>query len=287
MSAKKAEILLAAVISARSTSFIFNKILMTEMSSFNLLALRCLTAAVLLMIVFSKHLRSIKKKELTGGVIVGALYFLVMWTELSATRITSTSTVALVQNTAIVIVLILESLLIKKMPDRSSVICAFLAMAGVIFISAEQGEISEGMLISLLSAVIYALAILATTRVSRGDTDPLNIGMIQVGTMGVLAMISVLLSGGPVLPSGGNHWFMLIYLILVCTGFGFTLQPMAQSRLSASRAGIFCALGPAVATVLGVVFMHEKFSILGFIGICMIMSSIILPYIRGAEDQEV
>lgn len=280
MSVRKAEILLAAVISARSTSFIFNKILLTEMSTFNLLALRCLTAFVLLAIVFNKHLRRISRKELSGGLIVGFLYFLVMWTELTATKMTSTSTVALVQNTAIVIVLILESLFERKLPSKTSVICALMALGGVAFLSLEMGEISAGMLVSLLSALVYSLAIFVTARVSHDDIDPLNLGMIQVASMGCLAMISTFITGGPVLPTGGTHWFMLIYLILVCTGFGFTLQPMAQSRLSASRAGVFCALGPAVATLLGVLIMKEPLNWLGAVGIALILSSIVIPYLE-------
>ena len=48
MSVRRAEVLLAAVIIARSTSFVFNKIGLGTMSAFNMLAVRFLLAFVLL-----------------------------------------------------------------------------------------------------------------------------------------------------------------------------------------------------------------------------------------------
>lgn len=47
------ELLLAAVISARATSFIFSKLALEAMDTFNLLAVRCLLAFAVLAVLFS------------------------------------------------------------------------------------------------------------------------------------------------------------------------------------------------------------------------------------------
>ena len=52
MSVRRAEVLLAAVIIARSTSFVFNKIGLGTMSAFNMPAVRFLLAFVLLAALF-------------------------------------------------------------------------------------------------------------------------------------------------------------------------------------------------------------------------------------------
>ena len=51
MSEKRAELLLACVIIARSTSFVFNKLGLGTMTAFNLLAVRFLLAFALLALV--------------------------------------------------------------------------------------------------------------------------------------------------------------------------------------------------------------------------------------------
>ena len=72
---------------------------------------------------------------------------------------------------------------------------------------------------------------------------------------------------------------MLAYLIVVCSAFGFTLTPYAQSHVSVERAGVLCAVNPAVAALLGVVILHEHMGLLGAVGLLLILGSIIMPYL--------
>ena len=65
----------------------------------------------------------------------------------------------------------------------------------------------------------------------------------------------------------------------MCTGFGFTLQPVAQSRLSADVAGLLCALSPFVAAVLGAVFLGEavtpcRLAGMALIAVAMLVASL-------------
>lgn len=65
----------------------------------------------------------------------------------------------------------------------------------------------------------------------------------------------------------------------MCTGFGFTLQPVAQSRLSADVAGLLCALSPFVAAVLGAVFLVEavtpcRLAGMALIAVAMLVASL-------------
>ena len=52
MTQRKAELLLAAIISARATSLVFTKIALREMGTFNLLFLRFLAGFILLFLLF-------------------------------------------------------------------------------------------------------------------------------------------------------------------------------------------------------------------------------------------
>lgn len=278
--ARKYELLLAAVISSRATSFIFSKMILQSISPFNVLAIRFLLAFCLLGLIFYKEMLKITKRILISGAAIGFLFFVTMAFEMMALKQTDSSLVSLLENCAIIFVPIFEIVLLRKIPNRVTVISTSIAMLGVVLLAMQQGELKGGFMFGLLSGVSYALAIITTERLTHESDSALSIGIIQVGTMGIISLFSTLIFEQPGLPQSGTQWLMLVILIVVCTGFGFTLQPVAQSHITAERAGIFCAISPAIATMLGVIVLHERLGVLRGIGLALILISIALPYIR-------
>lgn len=279
MNTRKYELLLAAVIAARATSFIFSKMILRDLSPFNLLAARFLAAFCLLVFIFHREVSKITRRTLLSGITVGLLFFITMTFEMLALKQADSSLVSLLENCAIIFVPVLEILLFRKLPDRTTAISIAVAMLGVALLAVQQGELRGGFTFGLLSGVSYAAAIMTTERVSHGSGSTLSIGIVQVGTMGILSLLLTLFTEQPRLPGSGAQWLMLAILIVVCTGFGFTLQPVAQSHVTAERAGVLCAISPAIAALLGVVVLHERLGMLGIVGLLLILSSIALPYL--------
>ena len=177
MTQKKAEILLAAVIAARATSLLFSKIAMNGMGIFNLLAARFLMAFVLLAVVFFKRLRHIKRHTLVRGAIMGALFFLMLSTELTGLKSTPSSTVSLLENTAIILVPMAEAVLRHKLPKAATAVSALVAIGGVALLTGQSGGFTPGMVLAVMAAVLYAAAIITTDRFSHED-DPLTLGIV-------------------------------------------------------------------------------------------------------------
>lgn len=286
MTEKRAELLLAAVISARATSFVFNKLVLGSLGTFDLLACRFLLAFVLLAVLFWKKLRHISGKALLHGAVLGTLFFLTLTAELTALKTTDSSMVSLLENTAIILVPLLEAVLLR-LPTLVSLASAGVAVLGVALLTVQTGGFTGGVGYGLLAALLYAAAIIATDRFSHHD-DPLTVGIVQVGVLGLLALLAACCFETPRLPQTGMEWGMVLALAIVCTGFGFTLQPVAQSHTSAERAGLFCALSPACATLFGAVLLHEKITLLGAAGILLILASLLLPHLmKGKRSHEV
>ena len=284
-SARSYELLLIAVIAARATSFIFSKMILESLAPFNLLAVRFIIAFVLLALIFNKAVRSLAARDLLAGTVIGTAFFITMACEMIALTQAASSLVSLLENCAIIFVPLLEILLYKKLPGKLTVISTGMAMLGVVLLALGQGELSGGFTWGLLAGLCYAAAIIVTERLSHGSNSTLGIGIVQVGTMGVLSFLAMLLTAmllteTPQLPQSGSQWLMLAMLIIVCTGFGFTLQPMAQSHVSAARAGLFCAVSPAIAALLGVTVLGEPFGTLDVLGLVLILASIVMPYVR-------
>lgn len=275
---KKAELLLMLVISARATSFMFSKLCLTTMDTFSLLALRFLLAAVLLFVFFHKRIcQGVNKKTFLSGILIGALFFSVLTCELIGLKTTDSSTASFLENLAIIIVPLMESAITRRKPEKKALLSAVLALAGVAFLtlSADGISFSHGELVLLCAAFLYAISIIVTNRLSRhGDT--FVIGFFQVTAIGVLGFFVSLLTGSFTLPSTPAQYGMIGILSIVCTGFGFTLQPVAQSRLSAEKAGTLCALSPLVAGIMGVVFLKEALTLNMLLGDLLILISLVL-----------
>ena len=114
-----------------------------------------------------------------------------------------------------------------------------------------------------------------TDRLTHAGAAPLLSGVVQVGFLGVLALIASFLFETPHLPGSGTEWLAVLALALVCSGFGFTLQPVAQSGTTADHAALFCALNPFVAATLGAVCFHEHFGLAGQLGGALILARIL------------
>ena len=180
MTQKKAEILLAAVIAARATSLLFSKIAMNGMGIFNLLAARFLMAFVLLAVVFFKRLRHIKRHTLVRGAIMGGLFFLMLSTELTGLKSTPSSTVSLLENTAIILVPMAEAVLRHKLPKAATAVSALVAIGGVALLTGQSGGFTPGMVLAVMAAVLYAAAIITTDRFSHEDDPLTQIGRAHV-----------------------------------------------------------------------------------------------------------
>ena len=247
MSEKNAKVLLASVILARSSSYVLQKIGLTNIDVFNLMGIRFLLAFIIMLLIFNKKLRYADKSSVISGLIVGTIYFVVMSFEVFSLKTCESSTTAFLENTAIVMVPLFEALLLKKMPLPRTIIGFLMAITGVALMTLRGASIyfSVGHILAIGAAATYAVAIIITDRVSNA----LVIGIVQLGTMGSLSVISSFLFETPHLPSEPMSWFAIVLLALVCSCFGFTLQPVAQKYTSAETTGLYCAFGPLGAGV--------------------------------------
>lgn len=143
MKEKQAEILLAAVITARATSFIFVKWCLADLDTFNLLAVRFLLAFLLLGVHLSRKLRGVRPAH--GGHV---------------------RRLAL-ENTAIILVPLFEAALHRRRPDRTAIL-------GAAVLHEQLGVTGfAGIALILLSILVPHLPALANA-VKKGYTESSN-----------------------------------------------------------------------------------------------------------------
>ena len=73
-------------------------------------------------------------------------------------------------------------------------------------------------------------------------------------------------------PSGKT----MLMLAVVCSSFGFAMQPVAQRTISSETTGLMTAINPLTTATLGALILHEPFGILSIIGAICIIAAIII-----------
>lgn len=273
------------MILARSSSYVLAKIGLTDIDVFNLMAIRFLLAFFLLLLFFSRRLLRADRVSILAGGVIGGVYFVVMSFEVFSLKTCESSTTAFLENTAIVLVPLLQALLLGRGPGARTVVGLAMAMTGVALMTLQGTalHLTVGHFLALMAAVTYAAAILITDRLSK-KADPLVIGIVQLGTMGGLSALAAFLVEEPHLPTDPNAWLALVLLACVCSCFGFTLQPVAQKYTSAETAGLYCAFGPLGAGILGWICLGEALSFFALVGAALILLSILLAQKETKES---
>ena len=78
------------------------------------------------------------------------------------------------------------------------------------------------------------------------------------------------------MPHTGNQWFMLLFLVLICSCFGFAFQPLGQKYLPAEEAAVLTVVNPLTASIMGLLIANEGLSPYKLIGYILILAALLL-----------
>jgi DME family drug/metabolite transporter len=166
---------------------------------------------------------------------------------------------------------------------------AVLGIAGATLLCATESENPAGSRafdselgigLGLLAGLTYALYSWAAHRViATGVPARPAMGSI-FGVAGVLLMPVVLVTGSPLLSSWSNA-SVGIYMAVVPMFAGYVLFGMGLARVRASTAIVLTLVEPVVAALLAVVIVGEQLPTLGWVGVGLIVSSLIVLTVRS------
>jgi len=70
---------------------------------------------------------------------------------------------------------------------------------------------------------------------------------------------------------------------LICSAYGFVVQPIAQRYASPEKIGLIFSLEPVFSAILSYLFLHEVLNVKGYIGATLIFSGVALSKIRKTK----
>ena len=133
-----AELLLLTVIVSRSISYLLSKIGLHGVPPLELLAIRFFLTTIILLIIFHKRLPNITPALFKAAGLLGTLLFGCMACELISLTTVPSSTVAFLENTSVVWVLLLMAVINRHWPKKQVLLATGLLFTGISELIASQ-----------------------------------------------------------------------------------------------------------------------------------------------------
>jgi drug/metabolite transporter (DMT)-like permease len=276
MTHKQANLLLATVSMGWGTSYIFMKLSVDTISPFTIVALRFGIAFIVMMAIFCKKMIRIDAKTLKYSAIVGALLCGIFIALLYGMKDTTASSAGFLTSTTVILVPILQTFITRKLPQKKIIYGVMIVSFGLALLTIKDDfTFASGSIYCLVAAFLYAVHIIVTSRFTQ-EVDALQLGIYQLGFTFLYATIGTFVFETPVLPQEAVHWFSILGLALICSAYGFVMQPIAQKYTTPESTGFLFSLEPIFAAIFAFIFLHENMGLQGYFSALLILAGVFI-----------
>lgn len=292
----KAHLLLVLVTLIWGSTFVLIKAALRDSSPLMLNAARMILAAVLLGIVYRKHLSGMKTPALLMGSTIGVFLFLGYAFQTTGLKLTTPSKSAFLTGASTVLVpLVMLGLWRTRIPIWRALGIA-LAFAGLFLMTVPGGEqgiadfakINAGDVLTIGCALAFAFQIVFLGRGSQRFGFE-QMAFLQIAVAAVLTGITA-----PVLEHPHFRPTETVILAVLITGVlgtavAFTVQAWAQQFTPATHTALIFTLEPVFAWLTSFIYSGERLGLRAGLGALLILSGILLSELLGsvatAEDE--
>ena len=262
----KASIMLFATAIIWGLAFVAQAAGMEHLGPLSFTASRCFVAVVFLYLTYkffmmkSASYREEKfdmKRTLVGGSICGLVFTIAI--NLQQVSLIYTTAAKASFLTALYIVFIpVIGLFFGRRPSVKIILCIFLAMVGTYLLSIKGGlKINRGDLIVILSALIFAIHILLLTKYST-NTNAVLVSLVQFAVCGVISLAGALVLEDISMDAILKSQATILYVGILSSGVGFTIQLMALKDLEPVVASMICSLESVFGALFGWLILSQE-----------------------------
>lgn len=244
-------------------SFVATKIMLTEINPFYIIALRKISGAMLLNLIFIKRMLKTSRSDIINTIPAAIALFSAYAMQTSSLNFITASKVAFYAGTNVVFIPFVLWIVYKKRPMLKAFIAAIMAFIGISIING--GGVSNfqgGDLLAIGSALSGAIYIVSVERTVKKMSSS-RFAIIQLYIVGILALAVALIVSRPPdlrhLNATTIHAF--IYLAFIATGLCFILQNVAQKYISSSRVSLILSLEAFFGALCGIIFLKEPLTL--------------------------
>lgn len=178
---------------------------------------------------------------------------------------------------------VLEWVVDKKAPQKAWWFAISVGVLGVLMLSfadhaqttADPRLFAVGVIVALIAGVAYGLFSYAMGRLIEGGHSPMATagGVFGAGSLPLLVIVGVF---SPQIIHAGSALWGVGYLVALPMVLAYVLYTRALRHLLSSTVLTVALLEPAVATLLAVLIVGERFDMVGAVGLVLIVVAVAL-----------
>ena len=285
---QKADLQLLMVTAFWGVSYLLMDICLTDLQPMTLNAFRFLVAFGVLGIFLRKDLKRISRRTLRYSFWIGLCLSMVYICCTYGVLYTSLSNAGFICALPVVTTPLLEFIVFRKKPGRQFLLCLIMCTIGLGLMTLNaEFKPALGDVICLGTAVFYGCDLIITDRaVHDPEVSPIQLGVCQLGVVGVVMLVLALILEEPHLPTTPGIWASALFLGVFCSGVAFVVQAVAQQYTTASHVGLIFTMEPLFAFVVAFLFAHERLAARGYVGVALMMASLVLVEMPMKEKKK-
>ncbi len=275
---RKADLWLVLITGFWGVSYILSDLSLTEMAPMSLNAFRFLVAFAVLAVFFRKKMHNISRETMKYAFFVGMSLVGVYTSYIYGLMHTSVSNAGFICSLPGITTPILEFIITRKKPKPILSLSLVLCTVGLALLTLnEQFRPALGDILCLGVAIFYAIDLVVTDRaVHKPEVDPLQMGILELGIVGVVTLVISLIIETPTLPQTPTVWAAALFLGIFCTGIAFVVQTVQQQYTNSTHVGLIFMLEPVFAAIAAYFFADEVLTARGYFGAVLMMVSLLL-----------
>ena len=275
MSHTRANLLLVSIAIAWGSSYIFMKIGLDSMNASSIIVSRFVIAFITMYAIFFKKMIRVSKETLLASAILALPMYGVFIFLLHGMKTTTVSTASFLTSTTVVFVPLIHVLITKRAPSRKTIVSLTIVIVGLALLTiGDDFGLSAGAILCLLCALCNALYLVWTNHFAK-KVQPLQLGIYQLGFTALYGTVGFL-KETPTLPQTTSEWVAILGLALLCSAYGYVLQPIAQRYTSAEEAGFIFSLEPVFAVFFAFICFGEVMTTAGWTGALLILTGVLI-----------
>nr|WP_312578686.1 DMT family transporter [Sedimentibacter sp.] len=277
LSSRQADLMLFFVAFFWGTGYTVTKIGLEVFSTVQLLFFRFLIASVVSLLIFNKNMRSMNKKDLKAGIVMGIFLSAGYIFQTFGLQGTTAGNSAFLTGTNVVMVPFFYWIVSKKRPGKNNLIAALLMFGGIILLTVDFENLSAfnvSDMLTFICSVAFACHIISTGIFAQ-DKDPYVIATIQMSTCTIIFLVMMMFDKSS-LVINAKGMISMAYLSLVSTMLCFLIQTLGQKYTTSTHAAIILSLESVIGSIFAVVFLNEKYSPIMIFAFIIIFLSILI-----------
>lgn len=276
-----ASLMLGVVVVFWGFSYVMVDIVSEDLGPFTLCAYRFILAFLIAGLIFIRRMKKISRATLLWSLPLGLILTVVFTSVNIGVANTKLSNSAFLCQLTVIVTPFLSAAVNRTRLPLRTYIASFMCMAGIAMMTLTDGftinkDNLYGDLFCMLCGVAYAVHIVAVERAVRNKkVDPLQLGILQLGTTAAFSLVLAFLFEKPHLPSTPLNWTLCLVLAVCCTGLSFVVQTLAQQYVPAGNVSIILSLEPVIAALAAYFIAGDRLSPRALGGAILMFAAII------------